>query len=733
MHDDVPAALPLFAFVIALAARPYLVNPVAAIGACVAIAVLPLLVGAACGRPRAAAGRPYICVLFVALGLIIAGRTRPAPKISPERFVTVEAPIGTDWTPRGHVYALRTTRFRVGADEYDAPLTLYARFIPKQIDMEELVRAEGFLRLDDRGRYVVSVKSRRLLTYTGRLRSLDPASWNRTIANRLRRHALAHPDEIAMIEALVLGRGERLSEETRDGFKRGGTYHLLVFSGMQIALAAALIAMLLRWSGATRASDWSLLAFAVIAPLFIGPTASVTRASIGVALYALSRILERPTSIENLWCVAALLRLMIDPRDLADPAFQLTYAGAGALLFIGKPLARSRLRWIPYAAGAELAIAPITLFHFHQYALGGSILTIVMTPIIFVMLLIGVLFCATEWPLLLRAIALLDRLCDSLNALGAHVSGFFAAPALPVMVIAFMVSLAAIACLRDRWRVLLIIAALVTAPASAVMRHLRAARVAHPQVTFLDVGQGDAILLRSGTHAALIDAGGRFDDARFGESVLLPLLVERGVRKLDFVMLTHAHPDHCGGMPAVLRYLEVGSLLISPHRFRGECAQRILAANHGEIRLIRYPARLAVGEFDLFLRPSARAYKRAPENNGSIVTTVGIGGRRILLTGDIEREAESELGQHLTHSDVLKVAHHGSRSSTTREFLDAVSPRLAIISCGRNNLFGHPHTIVLESLGARRIRTLRTDRNGSIEIAVAGGHLLVTPEIDTTR
>src|SRR5213075_930522 len=115
----------------------------------------------------------------------------------------------------------------------------------------------------------------------------------------------------------------------RGSFRRGGTYHLLVFSGMQIALAAALISMWRR-----RWSDVALLAFSILAPLFIGPTSSVSRASIAIGLFALSRLLKRPTSIPNLWCVAALLRLIIAPADLTDTAFQLTYAGAGALIFI---------------------------------------------------------------------------------------------------------------------------------------------------------------------------------------------------------------------------------------------------------------------------------------------------------------------------------------------------------------------------------------------------------------
>ena len=127
----------------------------------------------------------------------------------------------------------------------------------------------------------------------------------------------------------------------------------------------------------------------------------------------------------------------------------------------------------------------------------------------------------------------------------------------------------------------------------------------------------------------------------------------------------------------------------------------------------------------------SRTFKRSPENNSSIVLRVLLGSRSILLTGDIERESELELAERIEHADILKIAHHGSRSSTTAAFLDAVSPRIAMISCGRRNLFGHPHAETIDSLQLRQVRIYRTDRNGSIDLDVDGSHVFVRREIDT--
>src|SRR5688572_23176440 len=124
-----------------------------------------------------------------------------------ERFVRTRVPLDRDWSDRGHYHALRSSRFEIDGRMFITPLTLYARFEPPLIQLEESAIVEGRLRYDERGRYTMSIKSPRLLNYDGAMNMLWPAAWNRAIANRLRRHAPDHPHEIAMIEALVLGRG----------------------------------------------------------------------------------------------------------------------------------------------------------------------------------------------------------------------------------------------------------------------------------------------------------------------------------------------------------------------------------------------------------------------------------------------------------------------------------------------------------------------------------------------
>lgn len=697
MRDDVPAAVPLIALILGLVLGGALLNVWFAVAGLLACALL--------------ARRSLF--LFAAIGIALAAPREVRPAFDPTQFVAIDAPLDREWTTREPMHVLRVARFEANGIAFDRPLALYARFAPPPIAMRTTLHAEGFLHESENGEMAMTVKSTRLLRYSGTLRRFDPERWNRAAAVRLEPLATQYPDEVALAEALALGRGERLTQQLRDGFRRGGTYHLLVFSGMQIAFAAAVIALLLRWLHAPRACDVLLLAFAILAPPFIGPTPSVSRASIGIGLYAISRLLKRPTSLANLWCVAAMLRLIIAPHDLTDAAFQLTYAGAGAMIFVARPFATKWLRWIAYAAAAELAITPLTLFHFHQYALGGSLSTIAMTPLIGLMLLISVAVCAAPSANLLLLIGALHRCCMFLNDIAANASGIFAAPPLAPLVVGFGAALIAIANTRGKHRALLVAGALAIPSIAAVMtshsRHEVSARM-----IALDIGQGDAILLRDGTTAILIDGGP-------SDAVLLPQLADRGITHLDAVFLTHAHPDHCGGLPAVIDRLPVGEVWLSPRRFTGPCAERLLAAiaaRHIPLHLVRDGDAATFGAIRLTAQAPPITFRRASENNASVVLRVQIGAHRLLLTGDVEREAEAWLADRDLRADVLKVAHHGSRSSSTAAFLDRVQPGVAVISCGRRNVFGHPHAEVLRALADRQIRVLRTDRDGTVEIVI---------------
>jgi competence protein ComEC len=263
-----------------------------------------------------------------------------------------------------------------------------------------------------------------------------------------------------------------------------------------------------------------------------------------------------------------------------------------------------------------------------------------------------------------------------------------------------------------------------------LVRPVTGATAGTARLDALDVGQGDAWLLVSPSGRVLVDGGGSWDrEYESGRLRLLPKLGDKGAVALDAVILTHPHPDHSRGLLAVLTLLPVGEVVLPATAPRNEVLDEFLeAARRRRLPLRRLAAgnSFSSGGFDFdVLHPAGRAYVRAPENNSSLVLKTTLEGRTLLLAGDVEAAAERDLldDPAKLRADVLKVAHHGSATSTRPEILAAVGPRVALIGVGRHNRFGHPSPAVLDRLRKAGVRTFRTDRDGDVALLFRDGQI----------
>ncbi len=259
-------------------------------------------------------------------------------------------------------------------------------------------------------------------------------------------------------------------------------------------------------------------------------------------------------------------------------------------------------------------------------------------------------------------------------------------------------------------------------------------------LTVLDVGQGDAILVESGGGGRLLVDGGPDPDRLL---VALDGRLPPWDRRLDLLVLTHPHEDHAAGLPMLLGRYRIGRIFEPGMRGPGPGYQALAS---GLASTGRHIERLATGDrltlddirFRVMWPDAARVPRLPPDsgtgiNNVSIVLLGEVTGRRFLLTGDIEEGIDPVLvARGLPRVDVLKVAHHGSRTASTDAFLDATRPRVAVISVGAGNTYGHPSRVTLGRLAAHGARAFRTDQNGSTEITFDGPRLLVQPEIDAS-
>jgi competence protein ComEC len=265
------------------------------------------------------------------------------------------------------------------------------------------------------------------------------------------------------------------------------------------------------------------------------------------------------------------------------------------------------------------------------------------------------------------------------------------------------------------------------------------------ELTVLDVGQGDSLLVVSPHgRTVLIDGGGAFggfpgreehNGIDPGEEAVSTYLWSRGFQKLDVVALTHAHQDHIGGLTAILENFHVGTLWIGREVESGALANLEKLAREQKIPVL-HEARGSAFAWDgietQFLWPeiSPEEVGPAPKNNDSLVLRLKYGGRSIMLPGDAEKQAEnsilSENDEATLQADVLKVGHHGSKNSTMPRFLAAVHPRVAVISAGEDNPYGHPSPELLERLTGAQIRILRTDHDGAVHVLTDGKQLEIS-------
>jgi competence protein ComEC len=530
------------------------------------------------------------------------------------------------------------------------------------------------------------------------------------------------------LAALLLGRTSEVDRGMVARYRRGGLYHLLVVSGLHVALAAGLFLGLLRLASICGRTRDLLLLLGIIAFVLVGGgNPPAVRAGLVFGVYIAARWLERPIPAMQAIGLSAIILCLAVPAQVWSVGMVLTFAAVSGIASFSEPI-RRRLPRRPTglfagfsaAAAAQLATAPILLWRFNLLSAGAWLTAPLSVP-----LAAGLIACGAVF-------------------LAALAVGFFVAPLAWI----FAAGSRALEWLAERavgvaylrptpplWLVVGVCALTIAAALSASRRRLlfgAAAAVVFLVIALqpgpagpshglsleaLDVGQGDALLLRWRRHAILVDGGGTFDlEARdFGRTRLLPKLLDRGVTSLDAAILTHPHPDHALGLFAVLEELRVAAFWRSTGDDENDFYRDLDAlAARRRVPSCPLPAGALVQWRDTKLsviHSGGLRRKTDATNNQSLVLLIERDGQRALLTGDAGAATESDLLRDgsLPRADILKIGHHGSRGSTTAPFVAAVRPRLALLSCGRENRFGHPAPETLATLRTLHVPVFRTD------------------------
>jgi competence protein ComEC len=554
--------------------------------------------------------------------------------------------------------------------------------------------------------------------------------------------------------------GERgaLPPDLRAEFQDTGTVHILVTAGLHLGVVAALALWIFETCGAGRIGA-ALSAIGVVwaYAAFSGAHLPSLRAATMASFCLLARAAGRPAFSWNAFALAAVVVTALRPASLFSLSFGLSFSCVAAILLFAEPFAHAfeRLR-VPEFASEALALTcatqlgtwPLTATGFLVIAPYAPLANALVVPVVGVAMLTGLAeLAATPWPFLAQLCAnvetsLLSWIVAVVRTVGTFPGAHIAATPPPAWTVAcYDVAMIATAALIARRRYLtgLALGAAATAlclwPPRAVAHDLR--------ITAIDVGQADSLVVQTPHgHAYLVDAGGKLERnllagaspaEAVGERVVVPFLIRHGIHRLDGVFISHPHGDHVGGLAPVLRTLGVSFFADSGQRYAGHAYRDALDTARARHVPILEPRdgdvwRTDDGVVFRFYGPALPFLTgtRSDINSNSLVFRVEYGSFRMLFTGDAGSEAEARMlaaGDDLS-ADVLKVGHHGSAYSSTPGFIRAVSPRVAIISVGLENLFGHPAAATLTTLAAAGARVYRTDRDGAVTVESDGRHFV---------
>jgi len=580
------------------------------------------------------------------------------------------------------------------------------------------------------------------------------------------RHSIADERVSSVLTALLLGDQRRIPQDLADAYTRAGVNHILSISGFHIGIVAAFITVLIIWF-LTRfeypALRWNVRTIAVlialpvmVAYLFLtGAAPATARSVIMLSVIALGLLAEREHDSINTLLFAAFILVAINPPTLFDVSFQFSFISLWGILIavppimqrtatVGSPWLRSMIQFVAVSAAASCVTVLPVLYVFKVASLNGILTNFLIVPLLgygavlagFIALPLVTLFPAFAhiflWPAA-ALVALSNKFimwCASLP-----VFTFYGVTGLDMFF--FLLFMICITFVKNR---LLLRVTGVLVPICAFAVHLYVANVADGRlhITMLSVGQAESLLVRLPDGSTLlVDGGGYLYETGhdFGQRVLGPALGALHAGHIDRMVATHDHPDHSGGLPYIIKNFSVSEFWsgvdVSPEVQREldakEVKQRVLAA--GDVITLSGPVIITV------LSPAKSGLvqderNESSANEQSLVFRLSYGNFSMIFCADAGFEAEQRMldSRYELQSTVLKVGHHGSRHSTTEEFLEQVRPEIALISAGAGNRFGLPAARTVGLLKSKGISLRRTDLDGTVELVSDGvGWSVATP------
>ena len=576
-------------------------------------------------------------------------------------------------------------------------------------------------------------------------------SINRAIQDRI--ELLFTQETAPLAKALLLGEKGELDPGQKVNFSRSGLSHIMAVSGLHVGFFVAPFWLLIPWCWQFRSGK--ILGIVVLSLALYGYAGvtgfspSVVRASLMALLLAYAKLWHKPSDALNLMGVAAIIILLVKPAQLFEVGFQLSFGAVGIILLVTPVLNRTLPLWINYrwygipisiiavSLVVQAGLFPILTYYFTEFSLIGPLANALILPFLgfaigfaVLALITGSVSMTIGSLLVLPAHYFFEGLILISSALSRVDGGWITYSHQTVTLFLIWISATGVAAslyrpqLRWKWLITLLIV-LISVTGLTIYRKLQTRPLT---VTFLDVGQGDAAHLQTpGGKHLLIDAGRWSPGYDSGKYVILPYLKKLGVDTLDAIVLTHPHADHIGGIKSLIEGIPIGTIYNSGFPYESNLYETYLEM----ARSRNIPVRSVKAGDELPIDPSILLLAYGPSeiepdgdpNEYSVVLEVIYDEIEILFTGDAGLEQEARLITHfgdLLDTDLLKVGHHGSSTSSGTSFLRELTPTRAVVSLGWKNRYRHPHRVTINRLSHYSDTLLFTSLEGAIRFRSDG-------------
>ena len=562
-------------------------------------------------------------------------------------------------------------------------------------------------------------------------------------------------DEAELGIGLVIGDRTGISKEVENDFKDSNLTHMLAVSGSHFTYIILAVGYVNKMIKRNRLGKIIVIIVIILFMNLTGNTASVARSGIMAIMMVIASLFYRRADIWTSMAVALLIQIIDNPYVIFDIGLQLSYGGVIGIVLLNEKITNTLTRYlnkkeskikqyvitaISVTLSANIIIIPMMLLNFNTLSFSFIISNLLAGPLLGVIVILAfiLLFASLLLGSLLKPLfSVLNLLINMLIKI-AHICANlpFSKVYMPtpniLLVIIFYLCLAVkiYGYKKEKYINIILVIIIVFNFFFPILN----SKVQDLEINFIDVGQGDSTLIRVNDKSILIDGGGSAfeSESDVGEMTLLPFLLDRGLISIDYVIVSHFDADHYKGLIYVIENLKINNVVISTLGQESNDFNEFLdlvRKNNINILEVKMGDILKVGNAKIeILHPNREQINDNVKNNNALVFKFIWNDFSILFTGDIEEVAEEKIlsiyknNLEKLQSTVLKVAHHGSKTSSTNSFLEAVNPQIALIGVGKNNKFGHPNQGVIDRLNNLNCKIYRTDEMGEISISVNKKH-----------